>query len=517
VTPQVAHLGWRTWEGAWYAQDSIQLRKGLTVRLGLRHEFSNGWNEVNGLAATYQFVNGVIQTLPKLGNQFGEGNNQKWLMSPRLGIAWDPFGKGKTSIRAAAGIYYDMVDTLSYLVDQTPPVSGSASYGAQSLFNVIPINTKTPQAPVCAPGVPNPCTLYAPKSTQPNFKTPAIYTWDLSIEQQLNGSTALRASYVGFQGNHQFITIDPNTIPSQVCANAAGCLAGGVNAATSTVAQGTQYIPVGTRPNPYLTSGIYLNTYGNANYNALQTDITRRLAKGLQFRANYTWSKSMDVSSGLIGNIHSNETQTPSNPYHLRQDWGPSGMDIAHQFSANMSYELPFGSGKQFMSGANGIAQKIVGGWQVNSIVTKLSGFTLTPFIGANSSGNGDTNAPDRPNIASGTTASSAVTGNINGWFSQSAFAAAPPASGTFGNLGRGALRGPGLTNWDFSVLKNTAINERVRLQFRAEFFNIMNHANFGAPNLALYAGGAWSPTAGVISNTTTTARELQLSLKVIF
>src|SRR5258708_10783650 len=95
VTPNIAHLGWRTWEGAWYAQDSIQLRPNLTMRIGVRHEFSNGWNEVHGLAGTYQFVSGVIQTLPRTGNQFGDGNNQKWLFSPRLGIAWDPFGHGK--------------------------------------------------------------------------------------------------------------------------------------------------------------------------------------------------------------------------------------------------------------------------------------------------------------------------------------------------------------------------------------------------------------------------------------
>jgi hypothetical protein len=261
-------------------------------------------------------------------------------------------------------------------------------------------------------------------------------------------------------------------------------------------------------------SGLYLNTYGNASYNALQTDITKRLTKGLQFRANYTWSKSLDTSSGLIGNIHSNEQQTVVNVYHTRQDWGPSGMDIRHQFSANMSYELPFGAGKQFMSGTHGAIEKIVGGWQMNSIVAAASGFTLTPGIGSNQSGNGDTSPSDRPNISPGFTYQTAVTGNPNQWFNPQAFTL--PQPGTFGNLGRGALRGPGLVNWDFSLFKTTAITERVRLQFRAEFFNILNHTNFGAPTLSLYSSGAFSPTAGVITNTTTTSRQIQLSLKLI-
>jgi hypothetical protein len=517
VTPKVAFLGWRTWQASWYAQDSIQLRQNLTMRFGLRHEFSNGWNEVNGLAATYQFVNGVIQTLPSIGNKFGVGNNQKYLFSPRVGLAWDPFGKGKTSIRAGIGMYYDMVDTLSYLVDQTPPVSGAASFGSQSLFNVIPVSTAS-QPPACGPGVPTPCSTFAPKSTEPNYRAPVVISWNFTIEQQLNNSTAFRLGYVGFQGDQQFVTIDPNTIPSQVCTSAAGCLAGGTSTSASTrstVAQGTRYFPVTTRPNQYLTSGIYLVTQGNANYNALQADVTRRLAKGLQFRVNYTWAKSLDHSSGLIGNIHANETQTPTDPYNLKQDWGPSGMDITHQLSGNVSYELPFGKGKTVLGGVTGVADKLISGWQANSIYTVLSGFTLTPFIGANISGNGDTNAPDRPNIVSAFNADTAVTGNPNQWFDPAAFA--QPAFGTFGNLGRGRLRGPGLVNWDFSLFKNTRITERVRLQFRAEVFNIMNHTNFGAPNLALFASNAPSPTAGVISNTTTTARELQFGLKLIF
>jgi len=514
VTPQVAALGWRSWEAAWFAQDSIQLKPNMMVRIGLRHEFSNGWNEVNGQAAWYPFVNGVIRTLPVIGHKFGDGRGQKLLFGPRLGIAWDPFGKGRTSIRAGAGIYYDLADTLSYLVDQTPPVSGAAQFNGQSLFTWIPV-TRASQPPPCGPGVPQPCINFAPKGTQANYNTPSVYSWNFSIEQQLSNSTAISIAYVGWRGVHQFVTTDPNTIPAQVCSDAAGCLAGGVNAARTTVAQGTRFIPVGNRPNPYLASGIFLITAGSANYNALQFDVRRRLAAGLQFRANYTFGKSMDNSSGLIGNIHSNDTQTPTDPYNLRQDWGPSAMDIRHQVSGTLSYELPFGKGKSFLSGVAGITDRLVSGWEANTIVTFLSGFDLTPFIGANQSGNGDTNAPDRPNLNPGFTTNTAVTGDPNKWFNPAAFSL--PASGTFGNLGRGSLRGPGIANWNMSVAKNFAITERVHLQFRAEAFNVTNHTNFGAPVLSLFANGQFSPTAGKIQTTTTTSRQLQFGLKLVF
>src|SRR5262249_43536428 len=146
--------------------------------------------------------------------------------------------------------YYDLVDALSYLADTTPPLSGSASYSTQSLFSVIPVD-RSFQPPPCTggPNVPAPCNIYAPKSVEPNFKTPTLNSWNLTIEQQLSKDLALRVGYVGFQSYHQFVTVDPNTIPSQICANAAGCLAGGVNAARSTAPQGAEYVPVTTRPN----------------------------------------------------------------------------------------------------------------------------------------------------------------------------------------------------------------------------------------------------------------------------
>ena len=158
--------------------------------------------------------------------------------------------------RAGIGMYYDMVDTLSYLVDQTPPVSGAASFGSQSLFNVIPVSTAS-QPPACGPGVPIPCSTFAPKSTEPNYRAPVVISWNFTIEQQLNNSTAFRLGYVGFQGDQQFVTIDPT--PSRPRFAPAPPVALRV-ARVLPPAPGLRlprvraYFPVTNRPNQYLTS-----------------------------------------------------------------------------------------------------------------------------------------------------------------------------------------------------------------------------------------------------------------------
>ena len=229
VAPRAVENGWRSWEGAWYAQDAIQLRRNLTVRLGLRHEFSNGWSEVNGQAQTELFdQSGTMLTLPQVGHSLLTQNNSKWLLSPRAGLAWDPFGNGKTSIRAAAGIYYDLADWLPYVVDNTPPLNGIVTYTNVPLFSVIPISPLAPVLPSCSPGVPtSQCSSYAARGIQSNFQVPEVEQWNFSVEQQLNRSTAVRVAYVGSHTYHQWATVDPDTIVPQICSNSAGCPAGG--------------------------------------------------------------------------------------------------------------------------------------------------------------------------------------------------------------------------------------------------------------------------------------------------
>ncbi len=179
-------------------------------------------------------------------------------------------------------------------------------------------------------------------------------------------------------------------------------------------------------------------------------------------------------------------------------------------------YELPFGSGKALASHLEGWSNRLVSGWSVMSIVTAQSGFPFTPQLSYNPSNNGDTRNPVRPFINPDFTGP-VILGNPSQWFNPNAFLAPPANSGFYGNLGRDTLIGPGLATWDFSVIKNTSLRERLNLQFRAEIFNLLDRANFNTPNLIVFTPSGVSGTAGAITSTSTTARQVQFGLKLLW
>lgn len=503
VVPEHTPLGWRSLFGAWFAEDSIRVRRNLTLDLGVRHEFTTGWTEAYGRAANY-FTNpqGILNTAPSLGNSIFSRNNAKRLLSPRVGLAWDVFGDGSTAVRAGYGIYYSLIDDLAFLLNSLPPYNGTASYtGALTTFTPI------------TPGPPPANTTYAPQGIQQDAKTPMIQEWNLSIERRLAKDTSLSVAYVGSFGVHELLSIDSNSILAQFCALSAGCPTT-TTAPIQTVPQGTLYVPLGTRPNPALSAGFFWLTEGNSSYNALQIDVTRKMGNNLQFRGNYTWSKSLDINSGLTGAQANNQAQMVMDRTDLHLDWGPSALNAAHQSSLSALYDLPFGRGQRWRNDTGATERRLISGWQVNGIATLLSGFPFTPLAGSNRSGDGDIRNPDRVSFAPGFTGA-IITGNPNQWFNPAAFAL-PPVR-TFGNVPRGAFTGPNLANLDFSVVKNTAISEKTNLQFRAEIFNLFNRANYGPPNSNVFSGTFVSPSAGLISTTATLPREIQMGLKYIF
>jgi hypothetical protein len=524
VVPLHTALSWRSFFGAWYLEDSMKLRRNLTIQLGLRHEFTTGWNEAKGRAANYVTdAQGVLVTAPVVGNSVFSQNNAARLFAPRVGLAWDVFGNGKTSVRSGYGMYYSLIDALSFLVNSISPYNANISCpsvgsfcpstaGNASLFSFIPVAPGT-SFPACGTGV-TPCATFAPQGIQADAKTPAVQEWNLSIEQELNHDTSIRVAYVGSHAVHELLSIDPNSIPAQICATTT-CTSGGTpGTVKGTVSQGAQYIPVQSRPNPNLSGGFFWFTEGNSSYNALQIDVTHRMSKGLEFRGNYTWSKNLDMNSGLTIAQANNQPQLVLDRNDLKRDWGPAAFDVTSQSSISALYQLPFGHGQRWLSDTGRVAAKFLSGWQLNGIGTFLTGFPFTPLIGANRSGDGDVRNPDRPNINT-SFSGPIVTGNPNQWFNPNAFVL--PIPGTYGNLGRGTLRGPGLADVDLSLFKNTAVTEKATVQFRAEFFNILNHQNFGPPNTTVFSGATVSPSAGLITATATFPRQIQLGLKLIF
>ncbi len=520
--PQASVMYWRQWEGAWYAQDNIQLRPNLSLRLGLRHEFTDGWNEKYGRASQFlPDANGVLENTPTVGNSAFPVNNAKKLFGPRVGMAYDPFGNGKTSMRAAFGIYYTLLDDLSFQLGVLPPFNAQFSFQPAVLPNLIPVSSTTPLPPGCGPGVPKPCTTYAGRGVDAGAKTPTAVEWNYSIEQALSQNMSLRIGYVGSHSYHNLIGVDPNSIPSQICSNAAGCLAGGIMDPTKVppalVPTGTQYIPSlgpNGRPDPYLGNGFFWYTEGVSNYNALQVDLTKRISSGFTFRGSYTFSRNLDDGSGLSSNEATNQTQNVLDRFDPLRDYGRSALDFEHQVSGNFSYQLPFGSGRRFLTGLHGVSDKLLSGWQMNGILTVLSGFPVTPLVGSNQSGNGDARNPDRPNL-NPNFQGNALPHTVNQWFDPTAFSL--PTAGTWGNAGRGIINGPGMSDFDFSLFKTTSIKESETLEFRAEFFNITNVVNFGVPNVAVFSSGKINPSAGRITSTTTTSRQIQFGLKFIF
>jgi hypothetical protein len=492
-------IGWRQLAGAWYAQDAIKLRPNLTLSLGVRHEFNNGWNSPRGEASNYVFGSvgcspgtaQCLQTQPVLGTSPYSENNAKLLFAPRVGLVWAPFAR--TAIHAAAGTYFNQLDYMGSCCDGSPIGSN---------LNINPsIGTKTSPATFPVQMTANlPGAKASPAGVQANLKTPTVQEWTLKIEQGLTSNTLLSIGYVGEHGYHLPDTVDVNTVTPTPAAN--GSLA---HPFPTTV----------VRANNSLANTRYTLSNANSSYNALQVNVTQRLSKGLQFRGNYTFAKSLDThSSSFLANEGIAGTTTVMIPQNPRADWGPSNFNPMHQVKGNFSYDLPFGHGGMFGKNAGGLTDKFIGGWSWRGIVTAQSGFPFTPLVGSNQSNNGDSRNPDRVSLNPAFTGP-ITTGNPTQWFRPAAFLL-PPA-GTYGDAGRGILTGPGLFEFDMSLVKTTAVTEKVKAELRAEFFNILNRANFGMPVVAMFSSGAVSPTAGVITYTATTQREIQFGLKLLW
>jgi hypothetical protein len=490
--PASTPLAWRSLEGALYADDAIKLKPSFELRVGFRAEFTDGWNEAQGRASNYGFnTNGVIASQPFVGGSPFITNNSKFLPAPRVGFAWSPFSSKKTVIRGGFGLYYALLDSLSYRLDQNAPFN--------SVFAVKNIAFAS-----IAPNAAYAGSRLIPSGIQPDLKTPTVESWTLKVDQQITPTTTLSVGYVGSHGYHELLSVDAN-LPAPTICPAAPCPAG--------YPAGAFFYPANA---PLSNNSVWNTTHwfseGISSYNGLEVDVTRRVGRGLQFRGAYTFSKSLNDGDSMNTSVATNSPAFASNPLNLRADYGRASFDVRHAGVINATYDLPFGRG----TGTSPWLRTLAANWQLSGIETVLSGLPFTPQLSYNPSNDGDTRNPVRPSI-NPNFAGSVIQGGPNRYFNPAAFV--QPLPGTYGNAGRNTLQGPGQATTDISLAKKFSLTERLGLQFRAEAFNIFNHTNFNTPNPVVYAAatGGPSPTAGVITSTSTTSRQLQFGLKLLW
>jgi hypothetical protein len=507
-----------------YAQDTYKLNRRVTFNYGLRYELPFPYKEIHNRQTLW--IPGrqstVMPSAPAgllypgdRGVPAGLIPTFKKGFAPRVGVAWDPMGDAKWLITSAYGIFYEPYYTgqggplqspISAPPDlQTPQVGPSPSFNFSDPFN------GNPPAPGAFPPALTNLTVAS------NLPLPYTQDWDLNIQRSLGSDLLLQVGYVGTKG-----TKLPRFIEGNPAIYIPGLDSMGHPISTSGNANQRRLFSGCTLADSpdscdFASMGL-ITGIANSSYNALEASLRKRFSRGVSFLASYTLSKSIDDASsfnmtGSAAKPVAGENDLAQNPFNLAAERGLSLFDARHRFVLSYQWELPFWKQPQ------GWYQQALGGWQLNGIVTAMSGTPFTVFDSNDVSEQGL--APEitgfsanRPNLVSGQNPNSGPH-SANAWLNASAFQRIIPDPNSpvqqFGTAGRNIAVGPGYANWDFSVFKNIRIVESKELQFRAELFNILNHTNFRLPDSDIS-----SPTFNQIQ-AAQSAREIQLALKFLF
>ena len=346
---------------------------------------------------------------------------------------------------------------------------------------------------------------------------PHLLSYNLAIERQLPGKMVLTAAYAGSRNLNIVTTVEGNpTVPQGMGVNGV-CVPAPASVVADVHRANACWLGNDPRVNPNWSNMEYKTAGSSSWYNSLQTSLVKQLSHGLQFQSSYTWSKLIDFSQGQATGDNNGSSLYNSDPSNTKRDRAVADFDITHVWRVNGIYELP-----RLLAGTP--LGGVLGGWKASGLLSVTSGLPFTPSLNSNRSRSGvggGGGGIDRPDLLPGRTVGNIIRGGPNQYFDPTAFTL-PPA-GFLGNAGRNMLRGPGVANVDFSMSKDTRLNgfgENGTLQFRAEFFNLLNRANFSPPNRTVFAGTGAAiplPTAGQITSTATPARQIQFALRLLF
>jgi hypothetical protein len=415
------------------------------------------------------------------------GDNFNW--APRFGFAYRPTSSDRLVLRGGYGLFFELAEFNEFHYGFNNPVQAPDQFSTFS-----PATTPTPLQSAFIGGSSPPLSeAFVSINPDSNLRQPYVHEWSFSIESQLTSSMALEVRYVGtsaielghfhFFGNQAYP--GPGNIQSR-------------------------------RLYPDFGFTAQMSSGANANYNGLQVQFTRRMSNGLQLLAGYTFAKNISNNEGEEGGYSDGGAPLGQNDNDPRNERALTVNDVRHRFTLSGMYELPFGKGKRWLSGANAVVNGIVGGWELTALASFQTGFPITPQSGMDSGNVGTGNwRPDR--ICDGNLPSDQRT--VARWFDTNCFTnqflIADNNNGIFrfGNSGRSILTGPGIQNFDFAMLKDFRITEAIRLQFRAEAFNALNHTNFGANSVVTSVNDSRFGTVTGASE----PRDVQIALKLLF
>lgn len=487
IGPPFGTVGTRNWETGFFFQDDWRVNRKLVLNLGLRYDLYTNPTEVANRQANFDIASNRILVAGQNGNSDSLIPTDKNNFAPRLGFAYDWTGDGKTVLRGGFGVFY-FLDRggIDNQLAQNPPFSGFSQFnysdgyritlsglGANGSTNSTLATGPLPTGELTNLDLNNPqnVTVFA---ALPTNRTSQVMQYNLQIQRQLSDDTVLSAAYVGTRGENLTTYYNLN----RQFYNAAN----------------------GTRQFPNLGNVNVQDASGTSNYNSLQAQLERRFSKGWQFLASYTWSHAIDDSAGAFDN-QTNRVD----PRNLASERGNSSLDVRHRFVFSTLYQLPFGRGREYGSDIPKALDYVLGGWQLNSILTLQTGL---PF---------DLVDPGNPETRPDIIGPVSVTGDPDMYFTTSAFARVPTNGAGVklrpGTFGRNVLYGPGTKNLDLSFFKEFNITERFKTQFRTEFFNVTNTPQFSQPNTDITSGDF-----GKIRGTRLgTNRQIQFALRLEF